>query len=246
MKIVLTNDDGYLADGILFLETYFLSKGHEVYTIAPDKERSGASHSLTFRDSIKLVKTEANKWVLNSTPADCIHFGFLGILPIRPDVVISGINHGYNLGVDTIYSGTVGAARQAALSGIPSIALSSAVINNTINSPLIKNFFDIHLDQIFNQLSTDYVININFPHCSYADLKGIKQTRLSHKHAYSDNLVTFDSPQQGRYYWINGEKPNFDTDENTDSGAINADYISITLINPMPEVNKKVLTIDDI
>lgn len=235
MNILLTNDDGFHAEGINFLEEYFKKTSHKIFVIAPDREKSGASNSMTFKDTIRLVKHTGNKWIVKGTPADCTHLGLLGLLPEKPDIVISGINHGYNIGVDILYSGTVGAARQASIHKVPAIALSSNYINGKMNFDLIKAFLDRNIEILMKNASCRFITNINFPDCELPLCNGIKITTLSKKHGYFDKLITFDSPQQGRYYWIEGDIPDFDADLDTDSGAVSNNNISVSFINVLPE-----------
>ena len=126
MIILLTNDDGYQAEGISVLETVLAEAGHEVWVCAPSDQRSAQSHAMTLKGKIRFIRFDARHYHCSGTPADCILYGLNGgALPVAPDVVVSGINHGYNASTDILYSGTVGAASEAALRGIPAIAISA-------------------------------------------------------------------------------------------------------------------------
>lgn len=246
MKILLSNDDGYQAEGLKFLESYFCQKGHDVYVVAPHIEQSGKSHSVTFQDSIRLYAHFDKTWVLEGTPADCVNLGLIGILPVKPDLVVSGINHGYNVGVDIIYSGTVAAARQGAIAGIPSIALSSGVVqaneidigapSHYINYEIIESFLDKNLLSLIDAAKNRHIININFPNITTEQLKGSLRTIPSLKNRYSDQLITFQAPHQGCYYWIKGElcQGNEEEDDDTDIEAIRNGYISVSALHLIP------------
>ncbi|MBN2545496.1 MAG: 5'/3'-nucleotidase SurE [Spirochaetes bacterium] len=235
MNILLTNDDGYQAEGLNFLLNYFSNKKHKVFTVAPDIEKSGCSHSLTFSDTIRLVEHKQNLWALKGTPVDCVILGLLGLVPEKIDIVISGINHGPNIGRDILYSGTAAAARQAGLSGMPAIALS-------INAWRPKFIFDtiaVFLDKYFNKLLNadfkNYFFNINFPNISFDKIKGVKKTIPCINHYYQDELIHFDSPYQGRYYWVKGSNPVYKLEEGTDAYAVKNDFISVSAVKIFPE-----------
>ena len=157
MNILLTNDDGYKSEGINFLRNYFEKKdNYNVYVVACEKERSGASHSITFTDSVKLIKKVDNLWIINGTPADCVIFGIQGLVSEKIDLVISGINHGPNIGRDIIYSGTVACARQGAFYGIPSIALSMNAWKGPYYLDCVKVFLDKYLDKLISECDKSF------------------------------------------------------------------------------------------
>lgn len=235
MNILLTNDDGYLADGINFLNDYFTSKGHNVTMITPDTQKSGFSHAITLNDSIKLVHKKKNLFVLDGTPADCTHLGLLGLIDTQVDLVISGINHGINVGKDIIYSGTFAAARQGSLYGIPSIAMSSSTWGEDIIFENVSSFLDKYLDILIKNNDGSFVFNVNIPNIPPDQIKGVKKTKPASKHFYNDELVRFDAPWQGTYYWIGGTKPSYNDDITTDAGAVAGNYISVSAIKILPE-----------
>ena len=180
MNILLTNDDGYQAQGINFLKCYFEKKGHSVFIVAPDREKSGSSHSITLKDSIKLVKHKDNIWVLRGTPADCVMLALLGLVPKKIDIVVSGVNHGPNIGRDIIYSGTAAGARQGGFSGLPSIALSINVWNDDIYLEIVKNFLDKYFERLVNFSKRKLFYNINFPNLPINQIKGVQKTVPCH------------------------------------------------------------------
>ena len=230
MNILLTNDDGYQAPGINYLKDYFTKKNHKVFVVAPDTEKSGSSHSITLRDAIKLVEKKDNLWVLKGTPADCVILATLGLIDEKIDAVVSGINHGPNIGRDTIYSGTAGAARQGSLQEIPSFALSMNSWNHDVNLDAVGDFLDEYFDKLLQNIKEDCFYNINFPNKPKDQIKGVKSVFACPNHYYQSELVHFDSPVQGRYYWVDGNAPNYDIDDDTDACALRNGYIAVSLI----------------
>ncbi len=164
MTILLSNDDGYKAEGLNILDNVLSDMGHEVYVAAPDSEQSGKSHSMSITGRIKAREYRKNRFHLAGTPADCIIFTHKAeLFPSSPDLVISGINHGYNLSGDVIYSGTCAAARQAALYGIPAIALSASHNADKALFERISRFVAENLDRFSKAIVPDTFMNINFP-----------------------------------------------------------------------------------
>lgn len=235
MNILLTNDDGYQAGGLLFLKDYFLRKGHKVFIVAPDSEKSGSSHALTLKDSIRLVDQKENTWIICGTPADCVLLGLIGLVPEKIDVVLSGLNHGLNIGRDIIYSGTVGGARQGGFTGLPSFALSIDADGKALNFKTIENFLNKNFIKLVKLHNEKFFFNINFPNLPQDKIKGVKSTIPCHSHQYEDELVSFDSPFQGRYYWIHGDVANYEYTEGSDAKAINDECISVSPIKVYPE-----------
>ncbi len=235
MNILLTNDDGFYAEGLNFLKEYFEKTEHRIFIVAPDSEKSGFSHSITLKDTIRLVKHKDNLWVLKGTPVDCVTLALLGLVPEKIDIVVSGVNHGPNIGKDTIYSGTVAAARQGGLHNIPSIALSVNTWGEPIYFENVKYFMENYFFKLMLKKISGYFYNVNFPNIKFEDLKGIKKTIPCQSHYYKDELVSFDSPNHGKYFWIKGDYPIFENDEGTDAGAVKNGYISVSAIKFLPE-----------
>jgi 5'-nucleotidase len=250
MKLLICNDDGYQAEGLIFLQKYFSERGHEVYVVAPYKEQSGKSQSITIADGMMLIKEAENFWVLDGTPTDCVTVGLCGLLPVKPDLVISGINLGYNIGMDTLYSGTVSVAKEAVIHGCPAIAFSSGIAHNGedtlgvtschINYEQISKFLDKHFDSLVQSAKTHpknnrHLINVNFPGGT-KPFAGIKRCIPSKQTRYKDEIVTFKSPVGKEYVWIKGELcENNDSQLLTDISAIRAGYVSVSAINVLPE-----------
>lgn len=166
MIILLTNDDGYQAEGLNTLESVLAEAGHDVWVCAPSDQRSAQSHAMTLKGKIRFIRYDSRHYHCSGTPADCILYGLHGgALPVRPDVVISGINHGYNASTDILYSGTVGAASEAALRGYAAIAISARNDRQTGKFPFVEAgaFLAQHLDEFVPLCSPDVLLNINVP-----------------------------------------------------------------------------------
>ena len=250
MKLLICNDDGYQAEGLIFLQKYFSERGHEVYVVAPYKEQSGKSQSITIADGMMLIKEAENFWVLDGTPTDCVTVGLCGLLPVKPDLVISGINLGYNIGMDTLYSGTVSVAKEAVIHGCPAIAFSSGIAHNgedilgssscNINYSEITKFLDSHFCTLVKAATSHseknrHLINVNFPGGT-KEFAGVKRTIPSKAPRYKDEIVTFKSPIGKDYVWIKGNLcENNDPQLLTDISAIRAGYVSVSAINVLPE-----------
>lgn len=185
MKILLTNDDGVDADGLAVL-TQALSVNHEVWVIAPDHERSGASHSVNLHEPCRLYKKADRVYSCSGTPADCVMFAKLGILAFEPDVVVSGINRGPNLGTDILYSGTCAAARQAALFDIPGIAVSCATRKGPFLYRAAASFVAANLERLFAHCSGSVFMNVNAPSLDCDLLDGV-WAGISRRH-YHDSV----------------------------------------------------------
>ena len=166
MVILLTNDDGYQAEGIVVLEKVLLQAGHEVWVCAPSDQRSAQSHAMTLRGKVRFVRFGDRHYHCSGTPADCILYGLNGAtLHVKPDLVVSGINHGYNASTDILYSGTVGAASEAALRGLPSIAISARSDSATGLFPFYEaaTFLAVHLEEFVPLCNSEVLLNINVP-----------------------------------------------------------------------------------
>jgi 5'-nucleotidase len=226
MKILVSNDDGYLAKGINVL-TEALDQVADVAVVAPDQERSGASSSLTLKDPLRVSEIAPNRYKVDGTPADCVHLALTGYLDYEPDLVISGINHGANLGDDVIYSGTVAAAMEGRFLGLPSIAVSLVGNNpmyfDTAAIILIKLILKIQQAP----LDSDVVLNLNVPNVPISKLKGIKATRLGFRHKSEQILKDMD-PYGRPIYWVGPAGEGQDEGEGTDFHAIEQGFASVT------------------
>ncbi len=236
MKILISNDDGIGANGIRVL-TSVLGKSHEVYVIAPDRERSAAGHSLTLHTPLRVeeletpIKGARKTWVTTGTPGDCIKIGISAILSEneKPDIVISGINHGPNLGADILYSGTVSCAMEGAMLGIPSIAVSLASMNAEYED---FKFGATFICSLLNRLDkfefpTKSILNVNIPSLPQEDISGVAITELGQR-MFSDDYEKRIDPRGKTYYWMAGEIINEPVDAPTDIAAIRNNKISIT------------------
>lgn len=222
--ILLSNDDGVNSEGILKLREVVSHLG-DVYIIAPDKERSGASHSITLGQPIRVKKLEDKVFSVAGTPADCVLLGIFELLPGRPDLVLSGINKGYNLGEDVFYSGTVAAAREGAIYDIPALAISLGSSASTYHWETAKYFTKIIIDEIF-KLRLDFeLININIPNRPKKEIRGIRIVRLGRR-SYQDPV----EKKEDNIYYIGGE-PLWKKEPGTDLKAVSDGFVSITPLN---------------
>ncbi len=236
MKILISNDDGIAANGIRVL-TETLSKEHDVYVVAPDRERSAAGHSLTLHTPLRVEELEETKngakrtWVTTGTPGDCVKIAISAILSPEeiPDLVISGINHGPNLGSDILYSGTVSCAMEGAMMGIPSIAVSLASMQSDYEDFIYPAKFVnalIHKLKDF-QFPPKSILNVNIPALDEDDIAGVQITELGKK-MFTDNYEKRVDPRGKVYYWMAGELISESTNAKTDIAAVRNNKISIT------------------
>ena len=237
MRILLSNDDGIGAPGILLLEDIAREIAEEVYVVAPDTNMSGAGHSLTFKTPLRLKEYDDYHFSVNGTPTDSVVMAVRHIMANKPDFMMSGINCDANLAEDITYSGTVAAAMEACLLGIPSIALSQQVFKNgSVNWEVVKKHGPNIIKQIIKnyEMPKEILLNINFPALERAeDLKGIRVTQQGFRSG-EDHVIKSIDPRGNPYFWIGGaEYRRHDTtsDLDTDLGAINNDFISITPIS---------------
>ena len=226
MFFLISNDDGYRAPGIKSLESALSTLG-EIAVVAPDRNRSGASNSLTLESPLQVHGYEEDHFFVNGTPTDCVHIAITGLLKKNPDMVVSGINSGANLGDDVLYSGTVAAAMEGRFMGLPAMAISlvgddpvhyetaAAVIKK-----LIKNLQK-------NPLAADTILNINVPDLPLEEIKGIEVTRLGQRHK-SEPVIKDQDPRGRPIYWIGPPGTEQDGGEGTDFHAVRNGYVSIT------------------
>lgn len=230
--ILVSNDDGVHSAGILILAKA-LKKVGDVFIVAPDRERSTSSHSLTLHRPLRVIQISKNIYAVDGTPTDCINLAVNGILPKRPDIVVSGINKGGNLGDDVTYSGTVSAAMEGTLMGIPSIAMSLVARDNFDFTHASKFAVRLVRHVLKKGLPKDTLLNVNVP-----DIKGIKGralltykfTKLG-KRVYGDAIVEKTDPRGKKYYWIGGDNMQWTGSKDTDFEAIDNGYISISPIH---------------
>jgi 5'-nucleotidase len=226
MRILVSNDDGYFSPGIRLLAERLGDLG-DVTVVAPERDRSGASNSLTL-DRPLVVREAANGFfMVNGTPTDCVHIAVTGLLDFIPDMIVSGINDGANMGDDTIYSGTVAAAMEGFLLGIPSIALSLATKTGkhyetaaAIARELVQRFQRTPITQ-------PVLLNVNVPNVAYAELAGIETTRLGRRHK-AEPVVKLRTPRGDTAYWIGPAGNAQDAGPGTDFFAVEQRRVSIT------------------
>jgi len=227
MKILCTNDDGFLATGIRTLAAAANSLG-SVTIVAPDREQSATSHSLTLHHPLRARRTTDGTWVVDGTPTDCVILAVNELMGGRPDVCVSGVNHGPNLGEDVLYSGTVAAAMEATVIGIPSIALSHAgdrheelegwegIVRSILEGILGREGFPPHT-----------LFNVNLPGVAPGDVKGVKVTSLGRRR-YSETITRANDPMGKEYFWIGGGVAAWRGSEDSDFQAVEDGYVSVT------------------
>ncbi|MCC7460731.1 MAG: 5'/3'-nucleotidase SurE [Proteobacteria bacterium] len=233
MKILISNDDGIFSKGIDVLEKA-MSKYGETIVVAPATDQSGMSHALTLNRPLRIEKVSKNRYTVDGTPADCVHFGLQDLFPDKkPDLLISGINHGANLGEDVWYSGTVGAAIEGSLMGVRSIAVSLVPYQTAdLHFEPVTHFLENDLSKLLEHGSknSDIIYNINVPSVAADKVEKIEFTKLGARR-YKSTLVRNLDPRGKVYFWIGGEKIDFDKVEGTDSNAIRREAISISPIH---------------
>jgi len=235
MKILISNDDGILSNGIRAL-IEALSPCHDVFVVAPDRERSAAGHSLTLHTPLRVEEVDAKYgakkcWMTTGTPGDCVKLAINAILAEdeKPDIVISGINHGPNLGADILYSGTVSCAMEGAMMGYPSIATSLASLRNEYEDFKFASEF---IAQLLNRLDKykippKTILNINIPGLEKEDIAGIAITELGNR-IFTDDYEKRIDPRGKVYYWMAGELVTEHENANSDIAAVRNNKISIT------------------
>jgi 5'-nucleotidase len=224
VKILISNDDGYQAEGIKTL-TQYLSQDHEVIVVAPNENKSAASSSLTLNRPLQPIKVDDNIYSIDATPSDCVHLALCGFLEDKIDLVVTGINFGPNLGDDVVYSGTVAGAIEGRFLGLPSVAISLASWNGN-NYKTAGAIARQLISQITHaQLSHDTVLNVNVPDVSIDDIKGFQTTRLGKRHMSEESIQDKDDPA---LYWIGENGKEADNGVGTDFHAIANNYVSVT------------------
>jgi 5'-nucleotidase len=232
MLFLVTNDDGYLAPGIRTLARALGEIG-DVVVVAPDREQSATSHSLTLHHPLRVHQTSENTYHIDGTPTDCVMLAVNALLDHRPDYVFSGVNHGGNMGEDISYSGTVSAATEGTMLGIPSVAISLVHGDERwldgyekIIRRLVRHLVEEPVQKLF---PSDTLLNINLPDREPATVRGVRVTALG-KRVYVDPVVQDKDPRGKTYYWIGGGDPTWEGPEGSDYHAIQEGYISITPI----------------
>ncbi|MGH7304745.1 MAG: 5'/3'-nucleotidase SurE [Candidatus Rokuibacteriota bacterium] len=219
--VVLTNDDGIHAPGLAALETALAELG-EVYVVAPEREQSACGHALTLHRPLRPLRLGERRFSVNGTPSDCVNLAVLGFLPETPVLVVSGINHGANLGDDVTYSGTVSAAMEGTILGVPSIAVSLVDGGDFELAGRVARLVAMRV--LVGGLADNTLLNVNVPP---QPPRGIRMTRLGHR-VYKEKIVEQADPRGRSHYWIGGGEARWDDLEGTDMGAVHDGYVSLT------------------
>lgn len=225
MNILISNDDGYLAPGIVAL-AQAVGRVAKVTVVAPDSNRSGASNALTLDRPLSVSRASNGYYVVNGTPSDCVHVALTALMSSPPDLVISGINQGQNMGDDTLYSGTVAAATEGYLFGIPAIAFSQVDKNWAHIDDAAKLATELIM-RGFPSLAKPFLLNINIPNLAYSAFQGARATRLGKRHM-SEPVIHQQDPSGRDIYWIGPAGRAKDASEGTDFDATARGFVSIT------------------
>ena len=228
MRILLSNDDGYKAEGLRALRAA-LSEIAEVDVVAPEHNNSAKSNALTLNAPLYVHPVEPGVRYVNGTPADCVHIALTGLLGYRPDLVVSGINNGANMGDDTLYSGTVGAAIEGYLFGIPAIAFSLVDKGWAHLEDAARKARELVQEVQARQLvgAKPWLLNVNFPNRPYAQIGPVQMCRLGRRHA-AEPVITQLNPRGETMYWIGNAGPAMDDAEGTDFHAVRQGRIAVT------------------
>lgn len=225
MRILVSNDDGVHAEGIRALSEALAACG-EVIVVAPDRNRSGASHSLTLEVPLRVTRiAETGYHAVKGTPTDCVHLAVNELVRPEPDMVVAGINHGANLGDDVIYSGTVAAATEGRHLGFPSLAIS--LVGKTHFSTAAHYAALLVKGMMVHPLPADQILNVNVPDLPLDQIKGVRVTRLGNRHR-AESVICTEDPRGQPIYWIGPPGSQQDAGEGTDFAAIEQGYVSIT------------------
>jgi 5'-nucleotidase len=226
MRFLLSNDDGYFAPGIEALAAGLATLG-TVTVVAPERDRSGASNSLTLDRPLMLRRAPNGFHFVNGTPTDCVHLAVTGMLDQQPDMVISGINHGANMGDDTVYSGTVAAATEGFLLGVPSLAVSLAAKPGEHLDTAVQVTLGIVRRMMDRPFTEPTLLNINVPDRPFHELRGTVATRLGRRH-HAEPVVKSVNPRGDVVYWVGAAGPAQDAGEGTDFHAVREGFVSLT------------------
>ncbi|MEM9401773.1 MAG: 5'/3'-nucleotidase SurE [Pseudomonadota bacterium] len=226
MKILVSNDDGYLATGINVLADA-LAEVADITVVAPDRNRSAASNSLSLTQPLRISRVGENRYAVDGTPSDCVHIALQGFLDDEPDLVVSGINHGANLGDDVIYSGTVAAAMEGRFLGLPTVAVSLVGERLTHFDTAAGVVVDIVRKLEHSPLPSDVILNINVPDVPASELRGVESARLGFRHK-SEAIHREKDPHGRTIYWIGPAGREADAGPGTDFHAIDNCFASVT------------------
>ena len=225
MKILISNDDGYLAPGLAALAGAMAAIA-EILVVAPDSNRSGSSNSLTLDRPLSVQKAANGFYFVNGTPSDCVHIALTGMLAFEPDLIVSGINNGQNMGDDTLYSGTVAAATEGYLFGLPAIAFSQ-VHGGWAELDSAARVARELVERRFEALPRPFLLNVNVPNLPYAAIQGIEATRLGKRHV-SEPVIRAQDPHGREIFWIGPTGAARDAGPGTDFHATANGFVSVT------------------
>lgn len=225
MKILISNDDGYLAPGIAALADV-LAPIADITIVAPDSNRSGTSNALTLDRPLSVFRASNGFYFVNGTPSDCVHIALTAIMQDKPDLVVSGINQGQNMGDDTLYSGTVAAATEGYLFGVPAIAFSQ-LEKGWAHLDAAARVAREMVERRFDSLSQPFLLNVNIPNLPYPQIKGVRTARLGRRHM-AEGAIRAQDPQGRDIYWIGPPGKAKDAGEGTDFFIASQGYVSVT------------------
>lgn len=225
-RILVCNDDGIHAAGIRALVEVLEPIG-EVTVMAPLTEQSAASHALTLHHPLRIREISERRYAVEGTPTDCVLLAVKEILKEKPDLVVSGINQGPNLGEDVIYSGTVAAAMEGAILGIPSLALSLASWTFSDFEGAAETAARLTRNLLERDLPDRFLVNVNIPPVPAAEIRGLRLTRLGNRE-YNDVFIKQTDPRGRDYYWIGGGDPSWTPSTDSDFNAVSENYVSVT------------------
>ncbi|WP_028451064.1 5'/3'-nucleotidase SurE [Chitinilyticum aquatile] len=226
MRFLVSNDDGYFSPGIAALAMALGDEG-DALVCAPERDRSGASNSLTLDRPLTVREAPGGFLYVNGTPTDCVHLAATGLMEALPDMVLSGINHGANMGDDTVYSGTVAAATEGYLLGIPAIAISLASRTPQHFETAARVALDLVRRFKRQSFSVPLLLNVNVPDLPYEELKGVRITRLGRRHK-AEPVIRSSNPRGETIWWVGPPGVAADAGEGTDFHAVSEGYVSIT------------------
>jgi 5'-nucleotidase len=222
--LLVTNDDGVHAPGLAAL-AHALDALGDVYVVAPEREQSACGHALTLHRPLRVQRVRERWFAVNGTPSDCVNLAVLGFLPERPVLIASGINHGSNLGDDVTYSGTVSAAMEGTLLGVPSVAVS--LVDGGEFEAAGRVAREVAMRMLVEGMPRKTLLNVNVPP---GQPRGVRITRLGHR-VYTDKVVEQTDPRGRTHYWIGGGEPTWDAMEGTDMGAVHEGYVAVTPVH---------------
>jgi len=229
MRILVTNDDGIDSPGLTVLAEALKAIG-EVWVVAPDRERTAVAHAVTLHKPLRLHRLAPRTFSVNGTPVDCVNLALLKVMPKPPAIVVSGINKGVNLGDDVLYSGTVSAAMEGTILGLPSIAVSQEG-RETFRFPVAADYATRIVRLVLEQgLPDETLLNVNVPNLALRAIKGVRVTCLSRRRFHNPIIEKLD-PHGRKYFWIAGTRVSWSRSKNADHEAIEAGRVSVTPIH---------------